>query len=121
MKRHLLLQSWLLACALMMFCVVTADEPASFVVHFSVGPNWNPELSPGEQEGFGAHSANLNRLREAGRITFGARYGDLGMIFLTADSLEAAREELDADPGVAAGIFTYEVAAMRVFYPFSGG
>ena len=89
-----------------------------FVVHFSTGPAWKEGVAPSAQNGFSEHSTNLQRLRKAGRIQFGARYGDLGMVFFTAESLEAARTELDADPGVEAGIFLYQIEAMRVFYPY---
>lgn len=97
---------------------MASDAPPLLVVHFTTGPNWQPDLPPQQQTGFVEHSANLRRLRDAGRIHFGARYGKYGMIFLAADSVEAARAELDADPGVVAGIFTYEVAPMSVFYPW---
>lgn len=93
-------------------------EPPLFVVHFTTGPDWDPELSPAAQEGFEGHASNLKRLRDEGQIIFGARYGDLGMVFLHSESLDAARQILDRDPGVVAGIFTYEINAMRVFYPW---
>lgn len=98
--------------------VQAGEEPALFVVHFATGPNWQTDLPPGEQAGFQEHSTNLQRLRGEGRILFGARYGELGMIFLSAASLEAATAELDSDPGVQAQIFTYQIQPLRVFYPW---
>lgn len=95
-----------------------ADEKPVFVVHFTTGPNWQADKPPGEQTGFGEHSANLQRLRKEGSILFGARYAEFGMIFLASDSIEAAGKVLDADPGVVAGIFPYEVEAMNIFYPW---
>ena len=89
-----------------------------FVVHFETGPNWNKSLTPAEQPGFREHSANLNRLRKEGAIVFGARYEELGMIVLEAESLEAARAIVDADPGVRSGAFVARVAALQVFYPW---
>lgn len=97
---------------------VETQSPALFVVHFETGPNWNKALGPAEQPGFREHSANLNRLRKEGAIVFGARYEELGMIFLEADSLDAARAIVDADPGVRSGAFVYRVAALQVFYPW---
>ena len=47
----------------------------------------------------------------------GARYADKGMIVLRAASEAAARAEIEADPGVVAGIFTFDVNELRVFYP----
>ena len=46
------------------------------------------------------------------------RYGDLGMIFLKADKLDAAKALIEADPSVQSGIFSYRIAPLRVFYPW---
>jgi uncharacterized protein YciI len=97
---------------------VEAQPSPLFVVHFETGPNWNKSLTPAEQPGFREHSANLNRLRKEGAIVFGARYEELGMIFLEAESLEAARAIVDADPGVRSGAFVARVATLQVFYPW---
>jgi uncharacterized protein YciI len=94
------------------------SKPSLFVVHFETGPAWNKALAPAEQPAFKEHSANLNQLRKSGAITFGARYEQLGMIFLEAESIESAKAILDADPGVKAGTFIYRVAALSVFYPW---
>ena len=88
-----------------------------FLVVFSLGPAWVAGKPPPEQTGFREHGANLRRLREAERIAMGARYADKGMIVLRAASEAAARAELEADPGVVAGIFTFDVNELRVFYP----
>ena len=40
------------------------------------------------------------------------------MIFLKADTLDAATALLDADPGVRSGLFAYRIAPLRVFYPW---
>ncbi len=97
---------------------VGTQSPALFVVHFETGPNWNKALSPAEQPGFKEHSANLNRLRKEGAIVFGARYDEFGMIFLEAESLEAAKAIVGADPGVRSGAFVYRIAPLQVFYPW---
>lgn len=94
------------------------DEQLLFVVHFTTGPNWDQDQPPAAQDGFQGHSSNLGYLREQGKIAFGARYGEYGMIFFASDSIDAARQILDKDPGVVAGIFTYEIAPMNVFYPW---
>jgi uncharacterized protein YciI len=109
-------KTWLAGLALVVAAGTTAAQalPAPlFVVHFETEPNWN---SPSDQPSFREHSANLNRLRKEGTIVFGARYGDLGMIFLKADTLDAAKALMQADPGVQSGIFSYRIAPLRVFY-----
>ena len=112
-------KTWLAALALALAAVANAAEtPPSplFVVHFETGPSWNKSLAPPDQPGFREHSVNLNRLRKEGTIVFGARYGDLGMIFLKADTLDAAKAVVEADPGVRSGIFSYRIAPLRSFY-----
>ena len=47
----------------------------------------------------------------------GARYSEKGFLVLAAPSVEAARAMLDRDPSFAAGVFSYEVHEMSVFYP----
>ncbi|MFN0151800.1 MAG: YciI family protein [bacterium] len=87
-----------------------------FIVHFSAGPSWDPDKPPNEQTSFGEHGRNLKRLRDEGSIVLGARYGDKGMIVLRSLSEDEARAILSADPGVVAGIFTFEVFELRPFY-----
>ncbi|MEO8187414.1 MAG: hypothetical protein ABI580_08660 [Burkholderiaceae bacterium] len=114
-------RTWWAVLALFVSAATGAAEtvPASlFVVHFETGPSWNKSLAPAEQPSFREHSANLNRLRKDGVIMFGARYGDLGMIFLKTDTLDAAKALMDADPGLRSGIFAYRIAPLRVFYPW---
>jgi len=95
----------------------TAPAPL-FGVHFETGSAWNKVLAPADQKSFKEHSANLNRLRNEGTIIFGARYGDLGMIFVRAESLDAAKALIEAEPGVQSGIFSFRIALLRVFYPW---
>lgn len=92
--------------------------PPLFVVHFQTGPAWVASAAPAEQPAFKEHSANLSRLRKEGIIAFGARYGEFGMIFVKADSLDAAKAIIDADPGVRAGTFVYRIDELSVFYPW---
>ncbi len=121
MHRRAVAKTWVAVLALVLAAGATAAEtpPSSlFVVHFEIGASWNKSLAPSDQPSFREHSANLNRLRNEGTIVFGARYGDLGMIFLKADTLDAAKALVEADPGVRSGLFSYRIAPLRVFYPW---
>ena len=89
-----------------------------FIVHFETGPNWDPSLAPSEQIKFKAHSKNLNQLRKEKVISFGARYNHFGVIFIKATSLADATSLIAKDPGVQAGIFTFNIAQLKVFYPW---
>jgi hypothetical protein len=94
------------------------DISKLFIVHFETGPAWNDSLQPSEQTKFQEHSLNLNRLRKEKVIVFGARYGDLGTIIIKADSLSMAKSMIIADPGVQAGIFSFRVEQINIFYPW---
>lgn len=100
---------------------VDAEQHPQFIVHLETGAQWDASLPPGEQHQFAAHSANMRQLREEGVILFGARYEDYGLLIINAETADAARAILDADPGVVAGIFQYRLAPIRVFYPWKEG
>jgi uncharacterized protein YciI len=95
---------------------VAAPTGALFLVTFSLGPNWVQDKAPPEQVGFREHGQNLGRLRKEEKIVLGARYADKGMIVLRAESLEAVQAEMAADPGVVAGLFTFEAHPLQTFY-----
>ena len=110
-----------LAMACMLSTTALAEESAPlprFIVHLETGPKWDPELPPGEQTQFREHSANMNRLRTDGTILFGARYGEYGLLIFEGASLQAVTDILEADPGVAAGIFKFRVEPISIFYPW---
>ncbi len=94
------------------------DISPLFIVHFETGPNWNKSLQPEEQVQFREHSINLNRLRREKVIVFGARYGDLGVIIIKAESLNVAKSIIEVDPGIQSGIFNFRIKPLNVFYPW---
>jgi len=93
------------------------DSLPLFAVEIRVGPKWDSSKAPREQALFREHGANLKRLRDAGNLVMGARYSDIGLIILAADSVASARAMIEADPSIAAGTFTYAVHPFSVFYP----
>jgi hypothetical protein len=129
LERPMRLNVWTGLALALLSCRVSAAESAPatavtksplqlVVVHFAIGPSWRAGMAPAEQPGFREHSANLGALRARGSIVFGARYGELGMIVLRVESLEAARTLIASDPGVQAGLFTFQLAPISVFYPW---
>jgi uncharacterized protein YciI len=88
-----------------------------FAVEIRTGPRWDAAKPTGEQPFFREHSAHLRRLRDAGQLVVGARYGDKGFVVLAAPSAAAARALVDEDPSIAHGTFVAEVQEFRVFYP----
>lgn len=93
-----------------------AAEPALFAIQVSTGPAWDAARPPQEQAEFRGHSAHLSKLREGGHLVMGARYADIGLLVVSADSEAAARALMDGDPSLAAGTFRIEVHPFNVFY-----
>lgn len=114
-----------LACLSLVSWTSDAGEPAAapavdtlplFAVQIRTGAKWDAAKAPQEQALFREHSANLKRLRDAGRLIVGARYSDVGLVILAAESEAHARAMMDEDPSFAAGTFRYEVHPFNVFY-----
>lgn len=87
-----------------------------FAVEIKTGPGWVASKPPQEQAFFREHSAHLRRLREAGTLVMGARYGDKGLLVLAAESAAAARALIEQDPSMRAGTFVFELHEFGVFY-----
>jgi hypothetical protein len=94
----------------------SAAEPSLFAVTYSKGSAWVDAKKPSEQSGFAEHSANLKRLREAGTIVLGARYGDVGLIVMRAADAAEVERELAPDASLAAKTFAVKIEAFRPFY-----
>ncbi|NND81560.1 MAG: hypothetical protein HKN50_03955 [Gammaproteobacteria bacterium] len=113
----------LMTCVLLLasiLCSLAMAEPGQmrlFAVEIKVGPNWDATKAPHEQAMFKQHSATLRQLREAGHITMGARYADIGLLVFVARSADAVNALMDTDPAMQAGTLRYAVHAMNVFYP----
>lgn len=95
---------------------VLAAEPSLFAIEIRVGAKWDHTKPPQEQAYFREHSANLRRMREAGILVMGARYSDKGLVVVSVASAADAKAQMDPDPAIAAGTFTYEVHPFGVFY-----
>lgn len=87
-----------------------------FIVQFSTGPAWKEGVPFSQQTHAQEHSANLQRLRAEGTLLFGGRYADKGLIIIRSISDATAREEIEQDPAVTSGVFTYELALLDPFY-----
>jgi uncharacterized protein YciI len=115
----------LLGPVLLMFAlqdgrVAASEEPTPvqslYIVEFSTGPGWVMDKPFPEQPFAGDHSANLRRLREHGILILGARHGAKGMVVLRSTSEVAARTEIEKDPSVTAGVFSYTIEEFKPFY-----
>jgi uncharacterized protein YciI len=93
-----------------------AAELPLFAVQVKKGPGWDEAKPPQAQAQFREHSAHLRKLREAGSLVMGARYSDIGLLVVAADTEAAARALMEGDPSIAAGTFAIEVHPFNVFY-----
>ncbi len=115
------------ACALLVMgphAFVQAQTPSQeqaqlslFAVEIRTGPQWDAGKAPQDQRYFRDHSANLKRLRDAGKIVTGARYSNIGLLVIEAENENQVREMMDEDPSIIAKVFEYQVHAFDVFYP----
>lgn len=87
-----------------------------YAIEIKVGPKWVASRSAHEQAFFREHSANLRTLRDQGSLVFGARYGDKGLVVLSAESEAAARALVEQDPSIKHGTFSYDLYEFSVFY-----
>jgi len=112
----------LLLTTLVLVCISSAfaqgDPPVDslYIVTYAIGPAWDNTKPPNEQPYFMDHSANLGKLRKEGVIKAGVRYAEKGIIFITASSLQTAREIVFADQAVVNKLFKAEVQKVNVFY-----
>lgn len=87
-----------------------------YIVTYTTGPAWDHTKAPGEQIHFKEHSTNLSNLRKDGVIKAGARYGEKGIIVITARSFSDAKEIILNDLAVISKLFEADVQKLQVFY-----
>lgn len=101
-------------------------EPARgyYVFEYATGPDWPRDLPLEElfrDERLQGHFQFMGALAERGILVLGGPFKDLSgaMGVIEADDLEAAREIVSADPGIAAGAFTLDT--VRPWHPSVAG
>lgn len=94
----------------------TLATGALFIVHFTIGENWDKDKPANEQKYFKHHSENLRALRTGNKLLLGARYADKGMIILKATDEVEARKLIEQDSTVVHRVFTFELHPFKPFY-----
>lgn len=87
-----------------------------YAITYTVGPSWDVNKAPNDQQYFKEHSTRLGQLRKDGVVKAGARFGVKGLIVITAASLTAAKDIVNADVAIINRLFIAEVEKMNVFY-----
>ena len=98
-----------------------AELPPGMAQYYFVilrrGPAWTAEVTPETTKVSQGHRANLDRLTKEGKLVAAGPFmeplGDpvmAGILILKVATAAEARSLVEADPGVQAGRFTYEMA-----------
>ncbi|KAA3632834.1 MAG: hypothetical protein DWP97_10315 [Calditrichaeota bacterium] len=87
-----------------------------FSVELSLGKYWDTTKEAYLQTGFQEHVANMKKLRTEGKLIIGARYGDLGMLIIKADSIAEVFTIMQNDPMVADSLFNADIQQFNTFY-----
>lgn len=108
---------------IILLTVASAQEPGKpkvkkqyIAAHFSRGVYWDTTKAPGAQPHFGDHGRNLKRLKDAGTIAFGARYGEFGMVVFKTDSEAEVRSMFATDSLVLKDILRMNLTPFHPFY-----
>lgn len=85
-----------------------------YVAFLDLGPKYNRALPPLQQPGIREHGAYMMQLTRDGKLLVGGPFVEKpgstvatsAIMILAADSMEDARNMLQADPGRASGLFS---------------
>jgi len=94
----------------------TTEAGKLFIVHFTIGENWDKDKPANEQKYFKHHSENLRALRAENRLLLGARYADKGMIIIKAHHITEAKNFVARDSSVIHHVFKIDVDEFKPFY-----
>lgn len=114
--RYLFLPIVVLVAGLLIAASPQQPAPRTVALVFTTGPSWDTSRPPNAQPHFGTHSANLRRLKEAGVIVAGGRFGGYGLILVRAPGVDSARAMLAPDSSVVVGTFNVEVSLWSTIY-----
>jgi uncharacterized protein YciI len=91
-----------------------AQETSLFVFTYRPGPAWKAGV-PMAKQGLGPHGAYIKGLLDSGQLFAGGGFvsSDGGMAIVRAESPDAARAVLAADPAITSGIFVGSVEQWR--------
>ena len=87
-----------------------------YIVTYTTGKLWDVAKPPGEQQFFKEHSGFMGKLRKDGITKFGARYGDKGIIVITALSLDDATALIKTDQAVINNLFLADIQRLNIFF-----
>ena len=94
-----------------------------FAILIGHGPEWKPGKSVYEQgPSITGHLEAMRRHYTEGRLLLGGPFDeDGGMAILEVPDAEAAVALMEADPGVEANVFSYEVRTLHAYFDAFAG
>ena len=92
------------------------SDAQRFIVLYTIGESWDTTKTASGQLHFKEHSAHLARLRAAGTIELGARFGDTGMIIVRAKNKDEAHAIVSDDEAIRNRLFKTEIFSFHAFY-----
>lgn len=87
-----------------------------FIVHLSLGKNWDATKPANEQKYFSEHSKNLSDLRSKKVLLIGARYSDKGMMIFKGETKEEIRKMFSSDRMIEEELFNIDIQEFSPFY-----
>lgn len=87
-----------------------------FALLFTTGTGWDTTRPPNQQQHFATHSANLNRLRGAGVIVAGGRFGEYGLIVVKAPTEDSVQRMLAPDSSLLVRTFKVQVSRWSTIF-----
>lgn len=83
---------------------------------FSRGPQWDTTKAPNAQLHFAGHGKNLQRLQREGKIAFGARFGEFGLVVFKTGNEQEVRALFSDDSLVIKNILSMKLMPFNPFY-----
>ena len=107
-----------------LLCVLTSpafgQEPqldSLYAVVYTIGKNWVRHKKAHEQAYHMAHSSYLEKLRKAGNVVMGGRYGENELLVMKAKSLSDATSLAQLDSAITLQTFQVSVFPFNALYP----
>lgn len=91
------------------------DAKKYFMVTYTTGPGWVDDKDAQDQAYFKEHSAFMHGLETSKKSRIGGRYGDKGMVIITAKDEAEAQQIFKGDSSLVHGTFKAQIDELYLF------
>ncbi|MGZ4098097.1 MAG: VOC family protein [Bacteroidia bacterium] len=116
MIKNILIGSLTFTLLLVLLSAKIDNTDKYFVVHYTMGNNWNKKLAFESQQFFSSHSKFLSLLKKKGTVIFGMQYSDKRIVCIKSKDIGSAKTLINSDTAVIKGIFKTDIQAADVFF-----